>query len=380
MTITYDDEVSLAQALIRASSPSGHESAASRSLLEAFHGLRFDEARIDAVGNAVGIFRRGSGPAITLCGHLDTVPAGDPSLWPHPPLSGAVAGGNLWGRGACDMKGALAAMTIAASDAVEAGFSGTLQVSGVVQEEVGGLGARHLARGERADAVILGEPSELRLMLGHRGRVELEVRVPGKIAHAARSELGENALNRAADLLGRLQQLELPSGGPLGSSTLTPTRLISFPPDGANVVPGRADLTIDYRNIPGDTPEQILGRVQQLAPDAKVRIPTARVASESGEVVEDVTRIVEPYLMPADHPVVERARVLLAGVLAGEGIDLEQGYWWFATDAPELASMSEVVIGFGPGEQALAHTTRERVPLRHLAIARAAYRELVLGL
>jgi acetylornithine deacetylase/succinyl-diaminopimelate desuccinylase-like protein len=120
--------------------------------------------------------------------------------------------------------------------------------------------------------------------------------------------------------------------------------------------------------------------VQQLAPEAEVKIPTARVASESGEVVEDVARIVAPYLMPADHPLAARAREQLAGVLAGEGIELEEGYWWFATDAPELASMSDVVIGFGPGEQALAHTTRESVPLRHLAIARVAYRELVLGL
>ena len=228
-TSDTNQEVQLAQKLVRAESPSGRESPAAHVLIEAFEALGFDEAYIDNAGNAVGTLRRGDGPTVMLNGHIDTVPIGDEELWPHPPLSGDIVDGRMWGRGACDMKSALACMVYAAKDVMDE-IAGTLMVTGVVQEEVGGLGARFLGETLQADVVILGEPSKLRLMLGHRGRVEVEVKLPGKIAHAAKNELGDNALYRASHLLTQLEELELPSGGPLGSSTLTPTQLTSFPP------------------------------------------------------------------------------------------------------------------------------------------------------
>src|SRR5690606_2013984 len=162
----------------------------------------------------------------------------------------------------CDMKSAVACMVIAEADAAATGFAGTLIVSGVVQEEVGGLGARHLQQTLPYDLVVLGEPSKLQLKLGHRGRVEVDVAFPGSIAHAAKSELGENALSNAARFIAAMQGLELPSGGPLRGSSATPTRLVTFPEDGANVVPGRAELTIDYRNVPGDHPSKVVERLR----------------------------------------------------------------------------------------------------------------------
>lgn len=378
--MTEAEEVRLAQALLRAPSPSGRESPAAEALRAVLEQLGYDETFIDRAGNAVGLIRAGDGPTLMLNGHLDTVPVGDEALWPHPPLSGAVAGGMLWGRGACDMKAALACMALAGADARSAGFRGTLIVAGVVQEEVGGLGARHLAAEHRTDLVILGEPSRLRLMHGHRGRVEVHVRLPGRIAHAARGELGENALYRAAAYLRALETLELPRGGPLERSSLTPTRLTTFPEGGANVVPGRADLVIDYRNLPGDEPEAILARLRALDARAEVYVPEREAASESGEVRHRQPGVVPPYLAPPDHALIAPVRRALARVLAGEGRALEEGHWWFATDAPELAATGGLVLGFGPGEEELAHTTREHVPLEELALARRAYREVALEL
>ena len=345
----------------------------------ALDGLGFDEAYVDTAGNAIGIFYRGEGPKVLLNGHLDTVPLGDEALWPQPPLSGRVADGELWGRGSVDMKSALACMAYAARDAVAQGFSGTLAVTAVVQEEVGGLGARHLAEHLEADVVILGEPSSLDLMLGHRGRIELEVSLPGRIAHAAKSELGDNALYHAADLLEKLRALELPAGGPLGGSSLTPTQLRSFPQDGRNVVPGRAELVIDYRTIPGDGPEEVVARIQALAPAAEVRIPLHEAVSENGKVRLQYPHVAPPYLAPGENALVNTARAALAESLATFGLPLRERVWWFATDAPYLAAMNAPVIGFGPGDEELAHTTRERVPLRHLEVARAAYRDLALA-
>ncbi len=383
---TLHAEVALTKRLIAAFSPSGHESPAAEVLLSAFGEAGFDEAYLDPAGNAVGVMYGGKGKAgrtVMLNGHIDTVPLGDEREWPYPPLSGELADGRIYGRGACDMKAALACMVYAAKDA-QADLDGTVIITGVVQEEVGGLGARYLGETMKADVVILGEPSKLRLMLGHRGRVEVLVSLPGKIAHAAKNELGDNALYRAGRFLAGLETLTLPSGGPLEGSSLTPTSLKSYPENGKNVVPGRAELTVDYRNIPGDEPEEILSRLGRLEPAATFTIPDEHAVSENGEVSYTFPCIVPVYAAPSDHPDVETARRTLAQLMDNAGQPFGEGHWWFGTDAPHLvkttaepAGEEGVVIGFGPGEEELAHTTRESVPVEHLRLARAGYAALL---
>ena len=377
-------EVALTQRLVQAFSPSGHESPAAAVLRSALEQEGFDEVYLDPAGNVVGVLYGGrgrNGRTVMMNGHIDTVPLGDEHEWPYPPLSGEIEDGRLWGRGACDMKAALACMLYAAKDA-QAELDGTVVITGVVQEEVGGLGARYLGETFKADVVILGEPSKLRLMLGHRGRVEVAVSLPGKIAHAAKNELGDNALYRAGRFLEGLENLSLPSGGPLGGSSLTPTSLTSYPVDGKNVVPGRAELTVDYRNIPGDEPEEILRRLGELEPTATLSVPDEHAVSESGEVSYTFPRIVPVYAAPGEHPDVETARQTLTRVL-GAG-RYGEGHWWFGTDAPHLVKTTGaktmtggVVIGFGPGEEELAHTTRESVPVAHLQLARQGYAALL---
>lgn len=362
--------VKLAADLIRAPSPSGSEGPAAAVLLAAFEEHGFDEAYRDEVGNAVGVIRRGPGPTLMLNGHLDTVPVGDATLWPHPPLGGVVDGGRLWGRGACDMKGALAAMVFAAADAAAVGFAGTLVVAGVVQEEVGGLGARHLGESLAYDAAVLGEPSKLRLMLGHRGCVVVEVDFPGAIAHAARASLGENALEHAARYVTALGGLELPVDPVLGSAGATATRLVSAPADATNVVPGSARLTVDYRSLPGESVEDVLTRLRGVRHDDRIVV---RVAEREAAGGGPSSRVAAPYLLAPDHAVVRAARPALAAALARHGRDLDEGVWWFCTDAPHLARRGAPVLGFGPGEEELAHTTKESVALEDLHAARDAY-------
>ncbi len=374
-----DGLITLAADLIRAPSPSGQESPAAEVLLGAFEALGFDEARRDDAGNAIGVLSRGDGPVVMLNGHLDTVPAGDASLWPQPPLSGAVVDGRLWGRGACDMKSALACMTLAAADAAADGFTGTLVVSGVVQEEAGGLGARVLGETLPVDVVVLGEPSKLDLMLGHRGRVEVEVRFPGRIAHAAKAELGENALYHAARFLERLETAALPRGGPLVGASATPTQLVTYPEGGVNVVPGSAVLTIDYRTIPGETEASVTALLASLADDPRVEVivPDEHAESEDGRLKRTFPRSVGSYLAPGEGAVVESARGALRAALSAAGRTLRERTWWFATDGPHLVRSGGVAIGFGPGDEELAHTTQESVDVDSLAVARAGYRALV---
>ena len=346
--------------------------------MAAFAELGFDRCYLDDAGNAVGLFERGGGPHVMLNGHTDTVPLGDEVLWPHPPLSGAVVDGRLWGRGASDMKSSLAAMALAAAEAAASGFAGTLSVTGVVQEEVGGLGARHLAGIMRPDVVVLGEPSKLELKLGNRGRVEVEVSLPGAIAHAAKAELGDNALYRAARYLARLEALELPSGGPLGASSATPTSLRSFPENGTNVVPGRAEITIDYRNLPDDPADAVVARLAAVDPDATLSVPELHLASWTGLAMH-YPKVNPSYLAPGESRAVTSARALLTDALEVQGRPFREGVWWFATDAPFLQATGAVVVGFGPGEEELAHTTNESISVADLEASVPIYAALALG-
>ncbi len=370
----------LARDLIRMASPSQRESPAGDVFQEALSQLGFDKTYRDRAGNVVGVFDRGPGPTVMLNGHLDTVPVGDEHLWPYPPLSGMVADGRLWGRGACDMKGPLAAMAVAASEAAATGFQGRLLVSGVVQEELGGLGARFLTQDIRPDVVILGEPSGLSLKVGHRGRIEFHVTLPGRIAHAAKASLGENALYRAATFLRDLEHIELPVGGPLGSSSAIPTQLVTVPKDGANVVPGAALLTIDYRNLPEDGVERATSLLALLDPGATISVPEMVFESESKDVSMTFPKLNPPYLLAHDHPALEVARTSLKASSDRAGLPFREGVWWFATDAPHLAQSGAAILGFGPGEEELAHTTNESIPVDQLSAAVAAYRDLALAL
>lgn len=375
MSAAVDDPrvIELTRTLVRAASPSGRERPAVAAFAAALRDLGCDHVEIDAVGNAVGSWVRGNGPELHFHGHLDTVPTGDPEAWPCDPLGAELQGGHVWGRGTVDMKGALAAMAVAAGQAADAGFQGTLVVAGVVQEEVGGLGARWFAERHRADLVVLGEPSDLALQLGHRGRIEARVMLPGRIAHAAKAALGENALLRAARYALALDGLDLPVDPVLGRSDATVTQLWGYPNDGPNVVPGRADLTIDYRPVPGDEPAAVVARLASLDPEARVEVSEEIARSEDGAVSMRFPRAIDAYLVDPGHPAVPWAARVLAGAL-GEPVRI--GTWWFATDAPHLARMGAPVLGWGPGDPELAHTSREAIAVDALHAAVRGYRDL----
>jgi len=365
--------VELLRSLVRAPSPSGRERPAVEAFAAGMCDLGFDRVAIDEAGNAVGTIARGDGPRLVFNGHLDTVPTGDPAAWPVDPLAGELVDGRIWGRGSVDMKGALAAMAVAARIAADAGFAGTLVVAGMVQEEVGGLGARWFGERNTGDLVVLGEPSDLGLRLGHRGRIEARVTLPGRIAHAAKAELGENALLRAARYALALDALELPVDAVLGRSSATLTQLSGFPSDGPNVVPGRADLTIDYRHVSAEAPEEVVARLASLDPAARVEVSEEHAISEDGAVERRFPRINPAYRVEPGHPSVAWAREVLDRAL-GRPVDV--GTWWFATDAPHLSRMGAPVLGFGPGDPELAHTTREAIDAASLVTAVQAYAAL----
>ena len=376
--------VSFARRLVQTPSPPGHEAQVADLIAAEMACLGFDEVMTDHVGNVIGRVCGGDGPVLMFNGHMDHVDPGASAGWPHPPYGGDVVGDELWGRGSVDMKGPLAAMIYAAGLVKQHGLSlpGDLIVACVVMEEVGGVGTRALAGRLRPQAAVVGEPSGGGLMRGHRGRVELVVHVAGRSAHASVPEEGINPHYILASFLAQLEKLAMTRDGVFDSSSVSPT-LYRTDQASANVIPGEVQLTLDWRNVPGEMPEQIVERLSLLlaeclppGAEGQVRVATDRFTTYTG-YIEDLPSIFPSFVLPGDHPLLQTARRALTETL---GHQPTVGVWRFATDGGHLMAAGVTTIGFGPGDPALAHTNRERMPIGALMEGLVGYMALATGL
>ena len=368
---SIDACVDFLQRLIRTPSMPGEEREIATLVGREMEALGYDDVQEDAAGNIIGVVHgSGDAPSVMFNTHLDHVDAGDPADWSHPPFGGELHEGMIWGRGAVDIKGPLAAQVHGVGALIASGHRppGDVLVSGVVQEEVGGLGARHMADTLRPDLVLVGEPSRNELRRGHRGRVELHVRVRGRMAHASMTALGRNPLTVIGGFLTTLQGLDLPNDRDLGRATIAPT-LIRTDQTSANVIPGEVVLTLDCRTVPGQNAETLRGLLLPLLLDSEIdgctseiMVPTRGRESYTGFVM--VYAPDNPaHALPADHAAIRTAAEVLAGVL---GSLPPVGVWEFATDGGHFAESGLTVVGFGPGDDRLAHTVSEHIPVRDL--------------
>ena len=183
MTVPSWDVVRLTQALVRLPTLSCEELPAIRLLQDVMIELGYDDVRVDDVGNLIGIIGGGQPGCIVLDGHLDVVPAGDETRWTRPPFGGRIEGDLIFGRGATDMKGAVAAMVLAGGRLRKDDRTSrqTVCVSCSVAEElIEGLAFGSVCDAMRPSAVIIGEPTSLTLAIGQRGRAELCVQTIGR--------------------------------------------------------------------------------------------------------------------------------------------------------------------------------------------------------
>jgi acetylornithine deacetylase len=219
--------------LLRHCSITGHEAGAQRWLSEQMRGLglevdlweidveelrthpAFPGMEVDRSGRAalglVGIWRGGEGKRLVFNGHLDVVPEGDHTNWSHDPWGAELEDGNIYGRGACDMKGGLIAAlyAIKAIKDAEVPLAGSLLIQSVIGEEDGGLGTfATLLRGHRGDAAIVCEPTRLDLVPANAGALTFAVRVPGKSAHACVRLEGVSAIEKYLEIHRALIELE----------------------------------------------------------------------------------------------------------------------------------------------------------------------------
>jgi putative selenium metabolism hydrolase len=352
----------------------------------------FDEVHRDTVGNAVG--RVGHGPTVIMYdAHVDTVGLGDQSAWAYDPFKGKVEDGKIFGLGAVDEKPAVAGMVYAGKIIKELGLDQdyTLYVVGTVQEEDSdGLAAGRFveemaAKGQKPAVAVLGEPTDLAIYRGHRGRCEIKVVVKGRACHGSAPERGVNAVYKMGEVLRGIQELasELKDDAFLGQGTIAVTKIESKS-GSLCVVPDECTICLDRRMTWGETPESSLEELRRLPAteatpprDGLPGLPAAEVSLLDYDTRSHTgcpTRQPKEYrtwVTPEDHPAVT------AGVKAAEalfGTKPSVGKWVFSTDGVTVAGVHGVpTIGYAPGNEVLAHTVREWVKIDDLVKAAAWY-------
>jgi acetylornithine deacetylase/succinyl-diaminopimelate desuccinylase-like protein len=304
---------------------------------------------------------------VLLESHLDTVEVDGMTVDPY---AGEVRDGRLYGRGACDAKGPLAAFLLAVA-ALAAGPAPpyTVVLAGVVDEEYRYRGVLHLldklAVGEVVGAVV-GEPTDLAVATAHKGVVRYTVRTLGEAGHTSRPAEAVNAVSLMNLVLSRLDASPptTPDHPLLGAATRCVTRIHGG--TGPNIVPGRCEIDLDRRTLPGEDPLDVWRREGD---ELRALLP--------GRVEVDRPFNVD-YAMdtPADRPVVAALR----RALAGRGRDATVRGMPFCTDASKIARAGIPAAVFGPGSVLDAHSADESVALADVRLAAEVVVDLVHGL
>ncbi|HWQ14995.1 MAG TPA: M20 family metallopeptidase [Roseiflexaceae bacterium] len=321
---------------------------------------------------------RGDGPLLLLEGHTDVVTPGDLAAWTRDPFGGEIVGRRLYGRGAADMKGGLAAMLFAARALQLAGapFAGTLRLLVPCDEEGLMLGVKALAARGHADGAagaIVCEPEGREVCVAQKGALRLRLLSLGRIAHGAMPDEGVNALAGMARLLGRVLDLEAELRaccGPhplLGQVHISPTvARAPLRPDPAqmNCLPDTCDAFLDIRTLPSLGHATLIARVREVMAAVSAATPAYHFALE---VLDDrpATEIA------VDHPLV-RALVAAHRQVYGEAPVL--GGVPGSTDGTILARDRGVpVVVYGPGDKRIPHQPDEFVDLDEVEHAARVY-------
>jgi len=365
--------------LIYIPSLSSHEEQVIRRIESEMKACGYDEVTIDAMGNIIG--RIGSGARIiAMDAHVDTVDVGSRANWTVDPYRGALENGVIYGRGACDMKGAMAALVYGGRIIKELGLEDdyTLYIVGSVQEEdCDGLCWQYIINEDklRPEVVVIAEPTNLGVYRGHRGRMEIEVRTRGISCHGSAPERGVNAVYRMAPVIEDIEKLnERLTGEPfLGKGTVTIAQIRSTSPS-LCAVADSSTIHLDRRLGATDTMESALEEIRALPgvrkAEAEVAVLDYAAPSWRG-VVYPAKKYYPTWLLPEGHP------ALVSGVKAYEALFGSRpavGRWVFSTNGVAVMGMHRIpCVGFGPGNEIYAHMATEQIPVEHLVKASAWY-------
>jgi putative selenium metabolism hydrolase len=378
--LAVDEEglVAFAQELIRTPSLSMEEEAVAKKISQRMEAIGLEAVHEDPIHN-VGGYLKGNDPAVELMfnGHIDHVPPGDMAG----PYSGEIVDGDRYGcegpvmtgRGACDMKGAVAAMIYAAKAVRDSGIplKKTFLMTAVSREEMAkGEGIRRLLEEEGVTArmAVSGEATDLQIHLGHRGKLEFTVTTHGRTAHASNPDRGVNAVYKMCDFIDDLRTgYELSSHPVLGPCTFAVIDILSRPGRLGPITPDSCEIALDRRYLPMESAESVRKEIEAML--------ERRAASDADfrwelELVKDFP----PFFCEEDQPVVQLAKAARKAVLGEPG---KISVWKFGVDGTFIHRAGIPCVGFGPGDERFAHTPEDHVPVDHLIRACRVYAEMI---
>jgi len=360
----------------RSQNPMDGEAAVADYITEFLRGLGLEVTNPEVLPGRPNVVARlrgsGGGPMLAFNTHMDTVPEG--TGWTRAPFGGEVIDGRLFGRGAADAKGPLAAFLAAiealAGSAVQ--LRGDLLMTAVVDEETGSRGARELVPALEVDMAVVGEPTSMNVGIAHRGSLRPVLAVNGRTAHSSRPDQGVNAIYQSVPVLEAFQAYAESIRGRTHPLCGSPSAAITMISAGVaeNVIPGRCELTLDRRMIPGEVESDVVAEIDQVLADVRARRPDvdvqiARMLATTGGASE----------LDPEHPLVALA-LASANVATGRQASLIglSG----ACDMTHFRARGVPCVVLGPGDSAQAHQPDENIDIRELHQGALAYSLLAL--
>jgi len=305
-------------------------------------GLGFEDVRFDKMGNTLG--RIGTGPRVLVYdSHIDTVGIGDRADWEWDPFVGKVEDGRLYARGACDEKGSTPGMLYGLALARDLGLldGWPAYYFGNMEEWCDGIAPNAFVEADpqvRPDAVVIGEPTRMRVYRGHKGRIELKITAYGKSAHAASHYLGDNAVYKMMAVITQIRELDRRfrlgmgahpiQGNPSIAVTDVAARTASL-----NAVPDQFTIFLDRRITSNEPRDQVIAQVQGLIADyLQDEIHVEELFYDEPSYtgfVFPVSKFYPPWLLEDAHPLAQAGQ---AAITALWGEQRPLGTWDFSTN------------------------------------------------
>ncbi|OHX43810.1 M20 family metallopeptidase [Cytobacillus oceanisediminis] len=359
---------------IDSSNPPGNEHLVTEAFINRCkqNGLPFKVTMLDETRSNFEVTLPGkSGKQLVLCGHMDTVSPGT-GEWIYSPFSGEIADGRIYGRGSSDMKSGLAAMFLALEELY---LTSTVPPAGVTflataGEEVDSCGARVFIRENdcrKIDALIIAEPTNEKIVIGHKGALWLEITAYGKTSHGSMPEQGINAVDHMLKIVRLLDEMKIEwmtDRKPLGQSSLAVTMI-----EGGvqtNVIPDKCSIRADIRTVP---PQSHSSFINMLKSKLDLLMDQEEIYKYSVETILDRPSILTD---PAEDI------IQIAQMIKGESPVNHYGVSYY-TDGAVLNPRSEIpTLIYGPGDEKLAHQPNEWVSLAAYQRSIQFYKQLIM--
>lgn len=363
--------------LVRIKATSGKERDVQAELKRQMEEAGFDEVFIDGLGNVIG--RIGSGKKIiAIDGHMDTVDLGNLDNWSFDPLGGEIRDGYVHGRGTVDQRGGVAAFVTAGRILKETAFKGDMTiyfVGSVMEEDCDGLCWKYIIEEDRIrpDMVISTEPTNLGIYRGQRGRMEMHVHFYGVSSHGSAPERGKNAIYMASRAALEIEKLNerLAYDQFLGRGSITISEIVSGSPS-LCAVADYARIHLDRRLTVGETRESAIREIEEIVKDMNARVDTLHYKEKAYTGIEyGMDKYYPTWKVDESHETVRRAVTVFNSLFEKQPV---VDKWTFSTNGIMTCGTYGIpTIGFGPGNEVMAHAPDERVPVSDLEAASAFY-------